>query len=272
MMDEGSLCSPGAGGGRGNDGGTCVRVFGKTCPSAPLNESTCDWEFGKMGRKRERDAGYPPAISAVVLAAVSTWEVKKISCSMCAQRSPWLLTGSHLPFRPVPSAFPFLFSCSMKLFSCCTLLCRSCFIPACMVFKTAFSAHLQSWFCICASSLDLPDLKRKRQSEPATTWFSCHYSSLSFHLSSPLKLFNYYYCCYYYYSTRNKLPNEILLLFAILNTIGEAGGKRRGIHSILLLMQNETHTRNKFCLSRKWMRDFLSEPKKMVRKNIQNIL
>lgn len=62
-------------------------------------------------------------------------------------------------------------------------------------------------------------------------------------------------------------------LFAILNTTVEAGGGRKGREPqrvLLLVMQNETHTRNKRSPSQKQMRIsclffFLSELKKMIK-------
>lgn len=102
MMDEGTLCSQGAGGGGGNDGAVRTRVF--VPPSCALGKGR------ERERERDAEAGHPPEIPAPVLAAAPTWEGKarRNPISHVCTVPPLPSHHSHLPFHPVPSPLPFL--------------------------------------------------------------------------------------------------------------------------------------------------------------------
>lgn len=143
---RGTLCSQGGGGGNDGAAGTCV--WGSVAGCASLRGS-----FGK-GRGTEREREMLGIFLQSLLLSLPQPERgrgrhQKISFPVGAQWPPWLLI---VPF--IPSLHPCLFSLLLNgAIQRCTLLCRSCFIPACTVFKTAFSTHPQSWFFICATSL-----------------------------------------------------------------------------------------------------------------------
>lgn len=165
----------------------------------------------------------------------------------------------------LPSPFPFLFHAQWKCLVRCPPF-QKLFHPCLHSFKNCFLHPPSVLVFICAGPLDLPRLKKKRQRKPATASFTCFFSPV-FSLIFCLLFISFIIIFVIIIITLAiSFLIKYFFLFAILNTTGEARGKGRGIQSILLLsVQNQTHTRNKFSPSQKRMRGFLPEPKKMIK-------
>lgn len=106
VLGEGTLRSRGTARCGGNDGAAGTWPGKRVRPSAP--PSLLRWER----QRGQRDAGHLPEIKSRLLSLPQPERGRgrhgKISFPTCAQCPPCLLTGSHLPFHPVPSPLPFL--------------------------------------------------------------------------------------------------------------------------------------------------------------------
>lgn len=112
---RGTLCSQGTGRWQRKWRG-CVHV----CLGKHVRLRLCKWErlcvtvsLKRQGEKERQREMLSIFLKSLLLSLLQfqrgRWRHWKILFSLCAQWSPCLLTGSPLPFHPVPSPLPFLF-------------------------------------------------------------------------------------------------------------------------------------------------------------------
>lgn len=112
----GGHCAPREwGGDRGNAGVAWARVWERVSVCASVKDRVCvwDWEFEKTGREKGSERCWVSVLNLCCCPRHSFnmggEGTEKIWFSLCAQWSPCLRAGFHLPFHPVPSPSPFLF-------------------------------------------------------------------------------------------------------------------------------------------------------------------